>query len=95
MINKSRYRNVLFDQFFEMAIDSKKMSDQMSYFSKAEVELMKDPPIIPIWYSGDICLMRSEVRNFHFNALNYLDFTSVYIKKWTKEEYQNKYITEK
>ena len=59
----------------------------MLLFSKAEAELMKDPPIIPLWYSGDINIMQSYVRNFHFNALNYFDFTSVYLKEWNAEEY--------
>ena len=94
-INKSRYKNPLFDQFFEMAVDSKKMSDQMQYFSKAEVELMKDPPLIPIWYPGDISLVNSYVRNFYFNALAHLDFTNVYCKEWTEEEYQKKYSEKK
>ena len=94
-INKSRYKNPLFDQFFEMAVDSKKMSDQMQYFSKAEVELMKDPPLIPIWYPGGISLINSYVRNFYFNALNHLDFTHVYCKVWTEEEYQKKFSKKK
>lgn len=89
-INKSRYKNPLFDQYFEQAIDSKKMSDQMIYFAKAEVELMKDPPIIPLWYTGDIEIIHSYVRDFHFNSLNYIDFTRVYKKEWTEEEYQQK-----
>jgi len=90
-INKSRYTNHLFDQFFEQAKSSKKISDQMSMFSKAEAELMKNPPIIPLWYTGDIEITQSYVRDFHFNALNYFDFTSVYIKTWTAEEYEAKH----
>ena len=90
-INKSRYTNHLFDQFFEQAKSSKKISDQMSMFSKAEAELMKNPPIIPLWYTGDIEITQSYVRDFHFNALNYFDFTSVYIKEWSAEEYEAKH----
>jgi len=86
-VNKSRYSNHLFNRFFEQAKGSKKISEQMLLFSKAEAELMKDPPIIPLWYSGDINIMQSYVRNFHFNALNYFDFTSVYLKEWNAEEY--------
>ena len=53
---------------------------------------MKDPPIIPLWYSGDIEIIYSYVRNFHFNPLNHIDFTSVYLKEWTEEEYQKKTV---
>lgn len=92
-INKSRYQNPLFDQFYKKATTSTKLADQMKYFSKAEVELMKDPPIIPLWYTGDIEITQSYVRDFHFNAINYLNFTRVYLKEWTKEEYQKKHST--
>ena len=63
----------------------------MLMFSKAEAELMKDPPIIPLWYTGDIEITQSYVRDFHFNALNYFDFTTVYLKEWTAEEYEAKH----
>ena len=90
-INKARYRNHLFDEFYTQAINSSKLSDQMKLFSKAEVELLKDPPIIPLWYTGDIEITQSYVRDFHFNAINYFDFTHVYMKEWTAEEYQAKH----
>lgn len=89
-INKARYLNPKFDEFFELALDSDKLSDHMAYFAKAEVELLKDPPFIPLWYKGDIQIINSYVREFYFNSLNYLDFTRVYIKEWTAEEYQKK-----
>lgn len=90
-INKARYKNLLFDEFYNQAINSGKLSDQMKFFSKAEVELLKDPPIIPLWYTGDIEITQSYVRDFHFNAINYFDFTRVYMKEWTAEEYQKKH----
>jgi len=67
---------------------------QMELFSKAEAELMKDPPIIPLWYAGDIQIMYSNVRNFHFNAMNLLDFAQVYKKNWTAKEYQKAYSSQ-
>lgn len=87
-INESRYKNPLFDEFYEQAQNSVKLSDQMRMFSKAETELMKDPPIIPLWYAGDIAITQSYVRNFHFNALNHFEFKRVYVKPWTAEEYK-------
>jgi ABC-type transport system substrate-binding protein len=92
-INKSRYQNPKFDELFKQARNAEKISDQMRLFSEAEVELLKDPPMIPLWYTGDIQITYSRVRNFHFNALNYLDFTEVYKKDWTKEEYQEKHTS--
>ncbi len=92
-MNQSRYKNHLFDEFYEQAKNATKISDQMKLFSQAEVELMKNPPIIPLWYVGDIAITQSYVRNFHFNALNYFDFKRVYIKPWTAEEYQKAHTT--
>lgn len=94
-INKGKYRNYLFDKFFDEAVSSDKMSDQMDNFSKAEVELMKDPPIIPMWYAGDIQITQSYIRDLHFNALEFYDFKGVYIKEWTLEEYKNNHNSTK
>jgi oligopeptide transport system substrate-binding protein len=86
-INKSRYQNPLFDEFFEKAKKSSRITDQMKYFSQAEVELMKNPPIIPLWYKGDYGIVYSNVRNLYFNPLFLFNFTNVYKKEWTKEEF--------
>ncbi|TNE55462.1 MAG: peptide ABC transporter substrate-binding protein [Bacteroidetes bacterium] len=87
-MNQSRYVNPAFDRLFEAAKSEEKKSKRMELFAKAEVELMKDPPLIPLWYNGDIQLLYSKVRNLHENPLNYFDFRSVYLHEWTKEEYE-------
>lgn len=87
-INKCRYKNPLFDEYFQKARQAPKITDQLKFFNKAEVALMEDPPIIPLWYTGDIEITYSHVRNFHFNAINIFDFTKVYIKEWTEDEYK-------
>lgn len=92
-VNKARYKNPVFDEFYERATGTKKQTDQLKYFSKAEKVLLGDPPLIPLWYSGDYAIIYSDVRNFHFNSLNYLDFTYVYKKKWTKEEFLKKHVS--
>lgn len=87
-INQARYVNPLFDQLFEQARNSAKKTDAMEYYAKAEKVLMQDPPLIPLWYSGDIQIVYSNVRNLHFNALSLFNFTEVYKKEWTEEEYR-------
>lgn len=88
-INKSRYINPIFDEFYQKARESSKQTDQLKYFNQAEVALMDNPPIIPIWYTGDLQIVYSKVRNFHFNAINIFDFTHVYLKDWTEKEYND------
>lgn len=84
--NQSRYMNPLFDKYFEegRSADPKK---RLELFSKAEIELMKDPPIIALWYANDFTLSYSRVRNLKNNPMEFLDLRRVYIKEWTKEEY--------
>jgi len=86
-INQSRYMNSAFDLLFEQAKNSSKKTQALSCYSKAEKVLMQDPPFIPLWYSGDIQIVYSNVRNLHFNALNLFVFKEVYKKDWTVEEY--------
>lgn len=84
--NQARYINPLFDQYFEQgrSADPKR---RLELFSKAEIELMKDPPIIALWYANDFTLSYSKVRNLKNNPMEFLDLRRVYIKDWTKEEY--------
>lgn len=84
--NQSRYVNPLFDKYFEQgrSADQKR---RLELFSKAEIELMKNPPIIPLWYANDFTLSYSRVRNLKNNPMEFLDLRRVYIKEWTKEEY--------
>jgi oligopeptide transport system substrate-binding protein len=87
-INQSRYMNATFDILFEQAKNSAKKTQALSFYSKAEKVLMQDPPFIPLWYSGDIQIVYSNVRNLHFNALNLFVFKKVFKKEWTVEEYK-------
>ncbi len=88
-INQSRYINPAFDQYFERGRREKRVSSQLKYFNLAERELLKDPPMIVLWYAGDNQLLYSKVRNLQENPMNYFYFREVYFKPWTKEEYQN------
>lgn len=85
-VNGSRYVNPKFDSYFEQARKSQQKA-KYEYLMKAEVELMKDPPIIPLWYKNDYKLSYSKVRNLKNNPMEFLDLREVYIKEWTKEEY--------
>lgn len=93
-LNLSKYNNPVFDNLLEEAKKEDNIGQKMKLYSKAEVELMKNPPIIPLWYSGDLQIIHSYVRNLHFNSLNLFNFKKVYLKEWTAEEYQ-KEITQK
>lgn len=91
-INQAKYSNPKFDMFFEQAKQSDNLIDKMNLYSKSEIELLKNPPIIPLWYNGDMQIIYSDIRNLHFNSLGLFDFKTVYIKEWTAEEYQKSQV---
>lgn len=86
-INQARYINPVFDELFSKGHLEQKTTDALTYFNMAEQELMKNPPIIPMWYSGEIQIIYSYLRNLHFNALGYFQFKSVQKEPLTKEEF--------
>lgn len=94
-LNFSKYSNPVFDHLLETAKKESNLGKKMKLYSKAEVELMKNPPIIPLWYSGDLQIVHSYVRNLHFNSLSLFDFKKVYLKEWTAEEYQKEIAQKK
>jgi oligopeptide transport system substrate-binding protein len=86
--NQTRYNNPAFDNYFEKGKAAKTEREQYSFYSKAEQELMKDPPIIVLWYAGVNEILQSHVRNLKTSPLQIIDLKDVYFKEWTKEEYQ-------
>ncbi len=88
-INQARYNNIHFDNYYERALREAKISNQMKYFSLAEVELLKNPPLIVLWYGEDNQVLYSNVRNLKENPLNQFIFREVYLKEMTKEEYKH------
>lgn len=80
-INQANYKNKLFDHFFEKAINSNTTSESYKYYSKAEVELLKDPPFIPLWYNGDFQIEHGYLKNLFHNPLRLFNLTYVYKEK--------------
>lgn len=86
-VNQSRYKNPLFDKYYETARGTNSQKERYKLYALAEKELLKDPPMMVLWYSNDFQLSYSKVRNLKNNALNIMDLRQVYLKEWTKEEY--------
>jgi ABC-type transport system substrate-binding protein len=70
-----------------MARHANSQREQYKLFAEAEKEMLKDPPVIILWYGNDFQLCYSRVRNLKINPMNFLDLREVYFKDWTKEEY--------
>lgn len=86
-LNQSRYVNKVFDYYFEQASKAATQVDRFKWYAKAEMELMKNPPLMVLWYANDFQLSYSKVRNLKNNPMSMLDLKTVYMKEWTKDAY--------
>ncbi|MCO5260590.1 MAG: peptide ABC transporter substrate-binding protein [Crocinitomicaceae bacterium] len=94
-LNYSKYSNPTFDKYVEEGNRESNIGKKLNLYSKAEIEMLKNPPLIPLWYTGDIEIAYSNVRNLYFNSLSYFNFKKVYLKPWTAEEYQKEITSKK
>ena len=86
--NTARYKNPLYDKYFEMGRDAKSKDSSMVYFMKAEQLLMRDAPLIVLWYESNYRLINARLKNFVINQLRYFDFTKVKINNPSAEKKQ-------
>ena len=90
MMNHARYQNEKFDAAFEKGQSATDIVQRYKHFVNAEKILMEDAPFIILWYEETIKIAHSKVRNLNLNEMNYYSFKNVYLKDWTKEEWQKK-----
>lgn len=86
--NTTRYKNARFDSLFIAGTMMDTEAERFELFSEAEKIMMEDAPVMILWYQENYTLYHSEIRNFHYNAIDYFDFSDVYIKTLTAEEYE-------
>jgi len=84
--NTVRYKNPEFDKLLEQGIRTPVKEESYKYFMQAEQIMMQDAPLIILWYGENLKMIHSYVKNFHFNPMNYKDFSEVYIKKPAPEK---------
>lgn len=94
-LNYAKYVNPQFDNLLDEAKLESNIGKKMKLYTKAEVELMKNPPLIPLWYSGDLQIVHSYVRDLHFNSLSLFNFKKVYLRPWSAEEHQKEIANKK
>lgn len=76
--NIARYKNYRFDHLYDAALNARSMEEANTLFKKAERVLMADAPIVVLWYDEGYRLIRSYVKNFPNNPMQYRDFSHVY-----------------
>lgn len=82
--NMMRYKNPEFDKYYELGLKAKTTEEAYQNFMIAEQIMIEDAPIITLWYDEGYRLVQPNVQNFPNNAMQYRDFTKVYIAPNTK-----------
>ena len=79
--NYTRYKNPQFDALFEKALAETNDSLRYRLYQQADQLVMKDAPVVPLWYDVVIRLVQPWVKNFQPNALNLLELRKVRLER--------------
>jgi ABC-type oligopeptide transport system substrate-binding subunit len=85
-INNGRYINKEFDDLFEKGMEAKNPEEANKYYAEAEKIMLQNPPLVVLYYGENLWLRQANIKNFHTNGMNYIDFTKVYIDQTTVKE---------
>ena len=75
--NYTRYKNPKFDKLYEESLSEKNDSARYKIYQQADQMVMKDAPVVPLWYDMVIWLVQPYVKNFIPNGLNLLELRRV------------------
>ncbi len=77
--NYTRYKNPLFDQLYEQSLITENDSLRYKLYRQMDQLIVRDAPVVPLWYDEVIRLVNLRVRNFQPNGLNLLELRNTYI----------------
>jgi peptide/nickel transport system substrate-binding protein len=75
--NYTRYKNPQFDALYEQALEVNNDSARIDLYRKMDQMIIRDAPVIPLWYDEVIRLVNPRVKNFEPNGLNLLELRRV------------------
>ncbi len=79
--NYTRYNNPEFDKLYEASLSEKNDSLRYQLYQQADQLMIKDAPVVPLWYDMVIWLVHPYVKNFIPNGLNLLELRRVKLEK--------------
>ena len=71
--NYTRYKNPAFDKMYEQALVAESDSLKIALYRQMDQLLIKDAPVVPLWYDEVFRLVNPWVNNFNANGLNLLE----------------------
>lgn len=79
--NSSRFKNTLYDSYFEQGMASLDQAERQKYYQKCDSILIAEAALIPIYYDQYIRLIQNDIVAFPINAMEYRDLTRVFKSK--------------
>jgi peptide/nickel transport system substrate-binding protein len=79
--NYTRYKNPKFDKLYEAALSEKNDSIRYSLYRQADQVMIKDAPVVPLWYDMIIWLVQPTVKSFIPNSQNLLELRRVKLEE--------------
>ena len=78
--NYTRYRNPGFDSLYKRSLTENNDSLKYALYRRMDAMVIRDAPVVPLWYDEVIRLVQPRVHNFVPNSLNLLELRKVYIE---------------
>ena len=78
--NFGRFKNQEFDEWLNISSSTIVDSLVFASYSNAEQILMRNCPVIVLWYDEGFRLLQPHVKNFPMNSIQYRDFREVYFE---------------
>ncbi|HYM95363.1 MAG TPA: ABC transporter substrate-binding protein, partial [Chitinophagaceae bacterium] len=75
--NYTRYKNPQFDALFEKALITENDSLRYKLYQQADQLMIRDAPVVPLWYDEVVRFVQPYVKGFRPNALNLLELRKV------------------
>ncbi len=79
--NYTRYKNPDFDKLYEESLRENNDSIRMHLNREADQLMIKDAPVVPLWYDMAVHFVQPWVKNFKANGLNLLELRRTRIEK--------------
>lgn len=78
-VNSVRYKNPAFDDLFEKAMREPDASKRNDLYAACDQLVMDDAAFMPVYYDENFRLLQENVRNLDNNAMEYRDFSRVFL----------------
>ncbi len=78
--NYTRYKNPEFDALYEQALLEETDSNRNILYQQMDALIIRDAPVVPLWYDEVIRLVNPALQNFQPNSLNLLELRKVFKK---------------